>query len=430
MCGCTDGVSEVDTGRRIRSPGSFCVVRWSPLLPSPARRVAAHSVTALTARRPAADVTCTRGTAGLRPTPPRFGRPCYSDLSAVHHREFEHRADSSRCAHRVADSARVPWALVRVSGDRGLRRLGPERAQSGARKADLEPFPGQPPEDQDRRRQHRLDLVAGASMRQPPGVSYTITKQWLSRHPGASHGASGPGSSSESTSRPKAPLGRGGNSGAGQPSAHGQSRRSSSATSLSSIAAGAGTARALAGRSPDVCEVIRLSSIRPDFSKITTVIPRDLPLAGPTVGIHTWFPGLPEFLAANRRVRVVTLHRYPLQSFVSPASPVYPSVSNLLSDAASRGLADSIAPYVRVAHAHHLPLRIGAMNTVSAGQAPGVADSFASALWILDALFNMARVGVDGVNIHTFRARRTTFSTSREHRVSGKGSSHPSTTGC
>ena len=30
-----------------------------------------------------------------------------------------------------------------------------------------------------------------------------------------------------------------------------------------------------------------------DFSKITTAIPYDLPLAGPTVGIHTWFPGLP-----------------------------------------------------------------------------------------------------------------------------------------
>lgn len=139
-----------------------------------------------------------------------------------------------------------------------------------------------------------------------------------------------------------------------------------------------------------------------DFSKIATAIPRELPLAGPTVGIHTWFPGLPQFLAADPRVRVVTLHRYPLQNFVSTTSPVYPSIGNLLSDAASRGLADSIAPYVRIAHARHRPLRIDEMNTVSAGQAPGVADSFASALWVVDALFNMARVGVDGVNIHTF----------------------------
>jgi hypothetical protein len=31
-----------------------------------------------------------------------------------------------------------------------------------------------------------------------------------------------------------------------------------------------------------------------------------------------------------------------------------------------------------------------------------VSDTFASALWALDTLFNMAEVGVDGVNIHTF----------------------------
>ena len=35
------------------------------------------------------------------------------------------------------------------------------------------------------------------------------------------------------------------------------------------------------------------------------------------------------------------------------------------------------------------------------GQARGVSDTFASALWMLDTLFNMASVGVDGVNIHT-----------------------------
>ena len=31
-----------------------------------------------------------------------------------------------------------------------------------------------------------------------------------------------------------------------------------------------------------------------------------------------------------------------------------------------------------------------------------MSDTFASALWVLDTLFNMAAVGVDGVNIHTF----------------------------
>ena len=42
------------------------------------------------------------------------------------------------------------------------------------------------------------------------------------------------------------------------------------------------------------------------------------------------------------------------------------------------------------------------MNTIGCGSDRAVGESFASALWALDSLFNMARVGVDGVNIATF----------------------------
>ncbi len=99
----------------------------------------------------------------------------------------------------------------------------------------------------------------------------------------------------------------------------------------------------------------------------------------------------------------MTLHRYPLQTcFVPPSSPVYPTAQHLLAPAATTGLADGIAPYVVLAHARHLPLRIDEINTDSCGAAPGVSNAFASALWALDTLFEMARVGVDGVNIHTY----------------------------
>ena len=58
---------------------------------------------------------------------------------------------------------------------------------------------------------------------------------------------------------------------------------------------------------------------------------------------------------------------------------------------------------VHVAHIHGLAGPRGReLNSVSCGGARGVSDTFASALWILDTLFNMAAVGVDGVNIHTF----------------------------
>ncbi|HJS93623.1 MAG TPA: glycosyl hydrolase family protein, partial [Solirubrobacteraceae bacterium] len=125
--------------------------------------------------------------------------------------------------------------------------------------------------------------------------------------------------------------------------------------------------------------------------------------AGPASGGQHWIPQLGRFLDAEPRVRVATLHKYPLQTcFVAPTQPQFPTLAHLLAPLASRGLADSIAPFVRVAHARHVALRIDEMNTDSCGTAPGVSDAFASALWALDAVFQMARVGVDGVNLHSY----------------------------
>ena len=139
-----------------------------------------------------------------------------------------------------------------------------------------------------------------------------------------------------------------------------------------------------------------------DFVRFARVL-REAPLAGPATGAPEWMRQLDRFLAAAPRLGIVTLHRYPLQlCFVRASEAKYPTIPHLLSDGASRGLADSVAPYVRLTHGHGLPLRIDEMNTISCGSDPAVGESFASALWALDATFQMARVGVDGVNIHTF----------------------------
>jgi hypothetical protein len=140
-----------------------------------------------------------------------------------------------------------------------------------------------------------------------------------------------------------------------------------------------------------------------DFTRVGEDLPRDVPLAGPASGAPHWMPELDSFLSAEPRVRVATLHRYPVQQcFISPRSPQYPTVANLLAARASKGLADSIAPEVGTARSHHVPLRIDEINTVSCGGAPGVANAFVSALWALDTTFEMARVGVAGVNFHTY----------------------------
>jgi len=154
-----------------------------------------------------------------------------------------------------------------------------------------------------------------------------------------------------------------------------------------------------------------------DFAHIAGALP-DLPLAGPVVGRPSWFADTRRFLSDQPRVAIVTVHRYPLQQcYLSPSQIHYPSIPHLLAPANSRGLADSVAPAVRAAHARHVVLRVDEMNTLSCGEASAVTNSFASALWSLDVLFEMARVGVDGVNLHTYPgASSQLFTFARVHR--------------
>jgi hypothetical protein len=156
--------------------------------------------------------------------------------------------------------------------------------------------------------------------------------------------------------------------------------------------------RKVSGRPRDY----EMSSLIADWAAFSPTLPRGL-LAGPSLGAPRWMRQLGRFLAAEPTVRLVTLHRYPLQScFVPRSSPRYPTVAHLLSPSSSIGLADSFAPYVAIARAHRLSLRIDELNSVSCGADPSVSKTFASALWVLNTLFEMARVGVHGVNIHTF----------------------------
>jgi hypothetical protein len=127
------------------------------------------------------------------------------------------------------------------------------------------------------------------------------------------------------------------------------------------------------------------------------------PFAGPAFANHAFMAGLDQFLAAEPGLGLVTFHRYPLRGcFAAPTSPSYASIPNLLSDYSTNQLAQAVAPYVAMAHAQGLQFRIDEMNSVACSGRRGVSDTFASALWVLDTLFEMARVGVDGVNMHTW----------------------------
>ncbi len=139
------------------------------------------------------------------------------------------------------------------------------------------------------------------------------------------------------------------------------------------------------------------SAFTANFTSFAPQLP-SVALAGPASGAPEWLVHLGVFLSAEPRVRLATMHAYPLKHCTK--TTVVTS-AQLLSDASSHGLAELMAPYVAVARSHHLPLRIDELNGISCGGTRGVSDTFTSALWVLDTLFELARVGVYGVNIHS-----------------------------
>jgi hypothetical protein len=142
-----------------------------------------------------------------------------------------------------------------------------------------------------------------------------------------------------------------------------------------------------------------------EFAQIGRAV-RPAALAGPTSTASGWLSHWSAFLHSEPRLSVATLHRYGLHDCTStPAAPGYPTPRHLLLDSASVRPAMTARRFAAIAHAHHVPLRIDEMNSTPCYGAPPIAgESFASALWALDSLFEMASVGVDGVNIHTYPA--------------------------
>lgn len=247
----------------------------------------------------------------------------------------------------------------------------------------------------------------------PPGVLFTLTRRWM-------------GVTRALASRLGARLILGINLEADSPTVAGVEARA--------LLAGIGRKRVQAlelGNEPELYDVFTwgrsgalgrprksytFAAFNKDYTRIVRSLP-NVPFAGPAQGAPSWVRRLGRFLSDHSRVSIATVHRYPLQlCYVKPSNPNYPTIANLLAPYSSRDQALGIAEAARVAHAHGVPFRIDEMNTISCGSVPGVSESFASALWAVNALFQMARVGVDGVNIHSFPDFDSLFSFTRVHR--------------
>ncbi|MGZ4305605.1 MAG: glycosyl hydrolase family 79 C-terminal domain-containing protein [Solirubrobacteraceae bacterium] len=139
--------------------------------------------------------------------------------------------------------------------------------------------------------------------------------------------------------------------------------------------------------------------------RLKRLAPR-VPLLGPAIANPVLHAGWASTLVANARPELgaITAHRYVYTACAVPGSPSYPTIESLLSDRSSFGMAHPLAQVIAAAHQAGLPFRLTEVNSVTCGGVRGVSNTFATALWAPDALFELVRAGVNGVNVHVHAA--------------------------
>ncbi len=142
---------------------------------------------------------------------------------------------------------------------------------------------------------------------------------------------------------------------------------------------------------------------------------RGTPLIGPAIAHPeqhaNWIAGLID--NARGSLAAISAHRYPYSACVRRRTSGYPTIARLLSERATTGLAQSVSSGVALAHRAHTPFRMTELNSVTCGGRRGVSNTFATALWAPDALFELIRAGVDGVNMHVRDAINAPFALNR-----------------
>lgn len=131
-------------------------------------------------------------------------------------------------------------------------------------------------------------------------------------------------------------------------------------------------------------------------------VARGVPLLGPALSepaAHlSWISRL--LAGPHPGLGAITVHRYPLSACALPGWKMFPTIARVLSDRATTGMAGSIRSSVRAARGAGLPLRLTEINSVTCGGRRGVSNTFASALWAPDALFELLHAGAASAAVH------------------------------
>jgi hypothetical protein len=131
-------------------------------------------------------------------------------------------------------------------------------------------------------------------------------------------------------------------------------------------------------------------------------VDRGVALLGPALSepaTHlSWISGL--LAGAHPRLGAITAHRYPLSACSHRGSKTFPTIARVLSENATAGMARTIRGAVQTARRAGLPVRLTEINSVTCGGRNGVSDTFATALWAPDALFELLRAGASSAAVH------------------------------
>ena len=138
------------------------------------------------------------------------------------------------------------------------------------------------------------------------------------------------------------------------------------------------------------------------FARVLASAAPDAPLVAPALAVESRHLGWIKTLlnSPHPGLRVISAHVYPYSACARPGQPTYPTIGALLSENATVGMAKTIGPAVALANRSGYSLRLTEINSVTCGGRAGVSNTFATALWAPDALFELMRAGVEGVNLH------------------------------
>lgn len=117
-------------------------------------------------------------------------------------------------------------------------------------------------------------------------------------------------------------------------------------------------------------------------------------IAGPDTSSPTstaaWFDSFAHDEQA--RLSMLTVHNYSV--------PATATIADLLSAHTDASQLAAVSSELTSAKAVNLPVRVDETNSAAGGGVRGVSDTYASALWVLNDVLEMAQAGFAGVNLH------------------------------